>query len=74
MQNLIWQMLDFAMDISGDAKVVGLTLGTGEGSVEIRFTGLRGLKDPPEAAFPTKRETFLLEMLGATIHQDVKAG
>jgi hypothetical protein len=67
-------MLDFAMDISGDAKVVGLTLLTGTGSVEIRFTGLEGLKDPPETAFPTKRETPLLEMLGATIHQDVKAG
>ena len=74
LQNLIWQMLDFAMDISGDAKVVGLTLVTATGSVEIRFTGLEGLKDPPETAFPTRRETFLLEMLGATIHQDVKAG
>ena len=74
LQNLIWQMLDFAMDISGDAKVVGLTLLTGTGSVEIRFTGLEGLKDPPETAFPTRRETSLLEMLGATIHQDVKAG
>ena len=74
LQNLIWQMLDFAMDISGDAKVIGLTLGTGTGSVEIRFTGLEGLKDPPETAFPTKREASLLEMLGATIHQDVNAG
>jgi signal transduction histidine kinase len=74
LQNLIWQMLDFAMDMSGDAKVVGLTLLTGTGSVEIRFTGLEGLKDPPETAFPTKRETPLLEMLGATIHQDVNAG
>jgi hypothetical protein len=62
------------MDISGNAKVVGLTIVTGKGSVEIRFTGLEGLKDPPETAFPTKRETPLLEMLGATIHQDVKAG
>jgi signal transduction histidine kinase len=74
LQNLIWQMLDFAMDMSGDAKVVGLTLLTGTGSVEIRFTGLEGLKDPPETAFPTKREASLLEMLGATIHQDVNAG
>ena len=74
LQNLIWQMLDFAMDISGDAKVIGLTLGTATGSVEIRFTGLEGLKDPPETEFPTKRETSLLEMLGATINQDVKAG
>ncbi len=73
LQNLIWHVLDFAMDASGEGKTVGLTLETGPESVEIRFTGLEGLTNQSETAFPTKKEAVLLEMLGATIHQDVNA-
>lgn len=73
LQNLIWQILDFAMDVSGDGKTVGLTVETGPGPVKIRFTGLEGLPNLSEAAFPTEKEAALLHMLGATIYQDVKA-
>jgi signal transduction histidine kinase len=73
LQNLIWQVLDFAMDASGDGKTVGLNFETGQGSVKIRFTGLEGLTDLSETAFPTEKEKALLQMLSATIHQDVKA-
>ncbi|MCP4579235.1 MAG: HAMP domain-containing histidine kinase [Deltaproteobacteria bacterium] len=73
LQNLIWQVLDFAMDASGDGKTVGLFFETDRESVKIRFAGLEGLSNLSEAAFPTKKEAALLEMLGATIHQDVNA-
>jgi signal transduction histidine kinase len=73
LQNLIWQVLDFAMDASGDGKTVGLTFETGPGSVKIRFTELEALTNLSGAAFPTETEEALLQILGATIHQDVKA-
>ena len=71
--NLIWQVLDFAMDASGAGKRVGLTFETDPGSVTIRFAGLEGITNLPETAFPTKKEEALLQMLGATIHQDARA-
>ena len=61
------------MDASGDGKTVGLFFETGRESVKIRFTGLEGLSNLSEAAFPTEKEKALLQMLNATIHQDVKA-
>ena len=73
LQNLIWQVLDFAMDASGDGKTVGLFLETDRESVKIRFVGLEGLSNLSETAFPTEKEKALLQMLSATIHQDVKA-
>lgn len=73
LQNLIWQVLDFAMDASGDGKTVGLFFETDRESVKIRFVGLEELRNLSEAAFPTEKEEALLQMLNATIHQDVKA-
>jgi len=73
LQNLIWQILDFAMDVSGDGKTVGLTFETGKASVKIRFTGLEGLRGLSETAFPTEKEKVLLQVLRATIHEDVEA-
>lgn len=73
LQNLIWQVLDFAMDVSGAGKTVGLFFETDRESVKIRFAGLEGITNLPQSAFPTKKETALLEILGATIHQDVNA-
>ncbi|MBW2709877.1 MAG: HAMP domain-containing histidine kinase [Deltaproteobacteria bacterium] len=71
LQNLIWQVLDFAMDASGDKKTVGLTFETDPGSVKIRFTGIEALANLPEAVFPTEKEAVLLKILGAIIHKDV---
>ena len=72
--NLIWQVLDFAMDASGAGKRVGLTFEAGTKSVKIRFTGIEALTNPPETVFPTAKEAALLHMLGAAIHQDVEKG
>ena len=72
--NLIWQVLDFAMDASGAGKRVGLTFEAGPTSVKIRFTGIEALTNVPETVFPTAKEAALLHMLGATIHQDAEKG
>ena len=73
LQNLIWRILDFAMNVTGDGKTIGLMLKTEPASVKVRFTGLEGLSNPPEAAFPTEKEAHLLEILGATIQRDGNA-
>ena len=72
--NLIWQVLDFAMDASGAGKRVGLTFEAGPTTVKIRFTGIEALTNVPETVFPTAKEAALLHMLGATIHQDAEKG
>ncbi len=74
LQNLIWQILDFAMETSGERKTVGLTFETGPESAKIRFTGLEALKNLSESAFPTKNEDALLRILGAIIHQNSATG
>ncbi len=74
LQNLIWQILDVAMETSGERKAVGLTFETGPGSAKISFTGLEALKNLPVSAFPTEKEDALLRILGAMIHQDPEAG
>ena len=71
-QNLIWQILDFAFAISGDGKTVGLTFETGKTFVKIRFTGLEALASHSEPAFPTEKEQALIQLLGATIHEDLE--
>ena len=68
--NLIWQVLDFAMDASGAEKTVGLTFETNPGSVDIRFNGIGNATYPPSAA----EATALLRILGAKVHHDVEKG
>lgn len=72
--NLIWRVLDFAMDASGPGKKVGLTFEADPTSVIIRFTGMEAPTNLPETVFPTAKEASLLHMLGATIHHDAKKG
>ena len=72
--NLIWRVLDFAMDASGAGKRVGLTFEPGPASVKIRFTGIEALTNLSETVFPTAKETALLGILGAAIHQDTEIG
>ena len=68
--NLIWQILDFAMDAIGTEKTVELTFETNSGSVAIRFNGIGSATDPPPAA----RAAALLRILGAKIHHDMEKG
>jgi C4-dicarboxylate-specific signal transduction histidine kinase len=72
--NLIWRVLDFAMDALGADKMVGLTYDSDAASVKIKFTGLATPTAAPGAVFPTAGEEALLHLLGATIHRDAMEG
>jgi C4-dicarboxylate-specific signal transduction histidine kinase len=66
LENLLWCFLDFAMEATGKGK--GLKIGTEEDEIafRIRFEGLDRLAErDAAAAFPSERETALLEALDA---------
>jgi C4-dicarboxylate-specific signal transduction histidine kinase len=74
LENLIWLVLDFAMDAVGKGKRVGLIAeNKGEGA-RIRFTQLDALGIAQKDEFPTERERSLLHILNAEIALDHGAG
>ncbi len=72
--NLVWRVLDFAMDASGAGKTVALAFDGGAKSVNIRVTGIEASPNARDALFPTESIAELLHMLGAVIRQDGKKG
>jgi hypothetical protein len=72
LQNLIWLCLDFAMDMSGSGKTVGLIAEKTEAGGRIRFTQLEALGEPPTDKFPGEVEAALLAALKAQITKDVQ--
>ena len=68
--NLIWLVLDFAMDVAGNGKIVGLIAEKrGEGA-RVRFTQLDALGKAQKEEFPTERERSLLQIINAEISMD----
>jgi C4-dicarboxylate-specific signal transduction histidine kinase len=74
LENLIWLCLDFAMDMAGSGKTVGLIAEKTEVGGRIRFTQLEALGEPPADRFPGKVEKALLAVLKAQIGKDVDGG
>jgi signal transduction histidine kinase len=74
LENLVWLCLDFAMDMTGRGKTVGLIAEKTEDGGRIRFTQLQALGEPPTDKFPGEVEKALLAALKAQITKDVKAG
>ena len=72
LMNLIWLFLDFAMDATGDRRIVELTIQQAGSGAQIRFRGLQCLAQAPLDAFPAERERNLLNMLGAELVVDIK--
>lgn len=70
--NLMWQILDYAMDVSGEEKTVRLTFEVQSGRVNVRFTGLSDLANGNQ--FPTEKENALLNLLGGTLQTEIKTG
>ena len=70
--NLMWQILDYAMAVSGEEKTVRLTFEVQSGWVNIRFTGLSVLVDGGQ--FPTEKENALLNLLGGTLQTEIETG
>jgi len=71
-QNLVWLCLNFAMDVTGEAKTVDVVAETWENGGRIRFTGLEELSGIPAGSFPTEKEKALIEVLCAEITTDVE--
>jgi signal transduction histidine kinase len=67
LENLLWCLLDFAMDSTGKGKGLGIVADGDEGAVRIKFTGLEGLAERDAGSFPSEREKALLEALGAEL-------
>ncbi len=72
LQNLVWLCLNFAMDVTGEAKTVSMAVEPWENGGLIRFTGLKELSGIPADSFPTGREKALMEVLCAKITIDVE--
>jgi signal transduction histidine kinase len=74
LENLVWLCLDFAMDMAGRGKTVGLIAEKTEDGGRIRFTQLDALGEAPTDKFPGEVEKALLAALKAQITKDVEAG
>jgi hypothetical protein len=71
LENLLWCFLDFAMDATGKGKGVKIVTEEDDRTVRIRFAGLERLAERDKAAFPSERETALLEALEADFSVDL---
>jgi hypothetical protein len=74
MQNILWLCLEFAMEVSGEEKKVGLVTEKTETGARVRFTQLNRLTARQSDRFPTEREKALLRALKARLAFDVEGG
>ncbi len=74
LENLVWLCLDFAMEVTGGGKTVGLIPEKTENGARIRFTGLEALAEATTGTFPGEGEKALLSVLKAELATDVEAG
>ena len=74
LQNILWLCLEFAMEVSGEGKKVGLVTEKTETGVRVKFTQLKGLTERPGERFPTERAKALLQVLKACLAFDVEGG
>lgn len=74
LENLLWCVVDFAMPLMGEARVLKIISERSETGVRIRVSGLENLEQAVRDRFPSKREQALLESLKAECAVDVTAG
>ncbi len=74
LENLLWLCLDFAMDLAGEDKRVGVFIENSANGLQIRLAGLVNLAAAPEGAFPGKEAKALLDALGAAVTADPESG
>jgi len=72
LQNLVWLCMNFAMDVTGEAKTISIAAETWGNGGRVRFTGLEDLSGIPADSFPTEKEKALIEVLSAEIMTDVE--
>jgi hypothetical protein len=73
-ENLLWLCLDFAMEVTGGGKTVGLIPEKTENGARIKLTGLEALAEDTTDTFPGEGEKALLGVLKAELAADVEAG
>ena len=74
LKNLVWLCLDFAMNMAGENRSIGVFIENREKGVLIRVAGLENLAQAPESPFPGKKELALLDSLGADSAVDSESG
>jgi C4-dicarboxylate-specific signal transduction histidine kinase len=74
LENLIWLCLDFAMEVAGTGKIVGMVAGRREKGAEIRFIRLDALGEAVEGRFPGEKEKALLQALKSETAVERAAG
>ena len=73
-KNLIWLILDFAMNITGDAKTIAMLPLKTESGAEINFTGLEKLTEKEFINFQTEPVRLMISMLNCTLQADENKG
>ena len=73
LENIIWLILDFALDLADGKKAVHLTPEAVEGGAIIRFTGLDAFPEGQVSRFPADGENALVQALGGKIALDQDA-
>ncbi len=74
LENLIWLILDFAMNVTGDAKNIELKPAKAEPGATISFTGLEKLTQSEFNIFLTQRVHLMLAALNCTLQADENKG
>ncbi|MBC2714800.1 MAG: sensor histidine kinase [Desulfobacteraceae bacterium] len=74
LENLIWLILDFAMNVTGDAKTIELLPVKAESGARISFTGLEKLTASEFNDFQTERVRLMLAALNCTLQTDENKG
>jgi signal transduction histidine kinase len=67
LMNLLWLCLDFAMDATGEDKIVELVTQKTEAGIQVFFKRLGGLAGAPLKPFPAEPEKRLLDLLRAEL-------
>ena len=63
LENLIWLCIDFAMDMTGDGKTIGVSCKKTPRGAEIKLSELDGFGSMTAPDFPKEREKAFLEAL-----------
>ena len=74
LENLVWLCLDFAMEVAGSGKTVGLITEETKDGARIRFTHLEGLREVSTDTFPTEQAKALLKALKGELTPDTGIG
>ena len=74
LENLIWLILDFAMNVTGDAKTIKLQPATADPGAKISFTGLERLTQSAFNEFLTERVRLMASALHGTLQADENNG